>query len=112
MHPFVERAAYDTACVENRILSSYDSSNRDGSIAIVGEGLEAVRLAECFAVFDACDNIDASSGPDGIPDFAGEFFDVLMDYSNAPYRGYVEAGKSANIRPRPWSSLPYRIPLK
>lgn len=98
MHPFVERAAYDTSCVENRILSSYDSSNRDGSIAIVGEGLEAVRLAECFAVFDACDNIDASSGPDGIPDFAGEFFDVLMDYSNAPYRGYVEAGNELFLR--------------
>lgn len=97
MHPFVEGAAWDTSYAENRVLSSYESS-RYGSIAIMGEGLETIRLANYLSVFDEYDNVDASSGPDGIPDFAGERFDVLIDHSNAPYSMYPDAGNTLFLR--------------
>lgn len=98
MHPFVERAANDTSCVENRILSSYSDDNRDGSIAIIGEGADVIRIADYFSVYDSYDNINAAHVPDGIPDFAGEVFDVLIDDANGPYGGYAKADNSLFLR--------------
>ena len=98
IHPFVQKLMTDTSCVEYKILQGYSEKDRMGSIAIVGEYLEAIRLADFFAVSDDFDNIDASFRADGIPDFAGERFEVLLDDANKPYKGYVDAGNNLFLR--------------
>lgn len=98
-HPFVERIVADTSSLGNKILSeAADSTDRYGSIAIIGEDFKVLRLADRLAVFDYYDNIDANAAPDSIPDFSGEVFEVLMDYANSPYEGYIDASNSMFLR--------------
>lgn len=66
----------------------------DGSVAIVGEPVNAILLARRFQVADRVDNVDGTPVRDSLPDFAGETFDVVMDAMNAPYARFWTAAEN------------------
>lgn len=53
-------------------------------IAIIGSEFACDRLAEQFSFRDVQDNVDARRVPDGLPDFAGETFDCIVDAGSYP----------------------------
>lgn len=53
-------------------------------IAIIGSELACDQLAEQFAFRDLQDNVNARMTPDGLPDFAGETFDCIVDADAYP----------------------------
>jgi len=60
-----------------------------GSVVLIGEPDICVRTGEELLSADQFDNIDGRPVPDGLPDFAGETFCIVLDCANAPYDGYV-----------------------
>lgn len=48
-------------------------------ISIIGSEFTCDQLAEKFSFRDSQDNVDARLTPDGLPDFAGETFDCIVD---------------------------------
>lgn len=67
----------------------------EGSIALIGEPSDAIALARCFQTSDQKDNIDGRGLRDGLPDFAGESFDVILDAYNEPYSHFLSGGPDA-----------------
>ncbi len=84
----VESVVADTAGL-GRMVSRAGAAGPMGSIAIIGEGAEAVALAHRFQICDKVDNIDARALRDSLPDFAGETFEVILDNQNSPYEHFV-----------------------
>ena len=82
--PYVKQLAVDTTGSFS-LVRNYRTAGNRGSIALIGEPEAAARLAARLLAADDVDNIDGKPGPDRLPDFAGETFDVLMDRYNAPY---------------------------
>ena len=86
--PLVRQVAADSAGTF-AIVKSYQESGSQGSIAVIGEAEEALLLTERFLTSDDVDNIDGMARPDGLPDFSGETFDMLMDRMYEPYAHFV-----------------------
>jgi hypothetical protein len=89
MIPFVESILADTTSAEYSLVSSYDDSDKQGCIAIIGTPEECFSLSEQFMTSDIFDNIDGRMKGDGLPDFAGETIISVIDAANSPYEGYV-----------------------
>ena len=87
--PYVARMLADTTGYDYRVVSSYDLSDKSGTIAVVGEPEETLLLTEKMMTSDRFNNISASLRPDGLPDFSGETFAPVLDRANAPYEGYL-----------------------
>ena len=86
--PFVRQVAADSAGTFS-IVKSYRESGPRGSIAVIGEPESTLLLTERFLTADVFDNIDGRRKPDGLPDFSGEVFDMLMDRMYEPYEHFV-----------------------
>ena len=82
--PFVKQIAEDTTGIFS-LVQQYRTGGTEGSIAIIGETENCLRLAAQFLSSDRVDNIDGRPGADRLPDFAGEVFDVLLDTYNEPF---------------------------
>ena len=82
--PYVKQLAVDTTG-SFRLIHAYHTAGTKGSIAVIGEPEDAVRLASNLMEADLVDNIDGRARPDRLPDFAGESFDIFLDLYNAPY---------------------------
>lgn len=92
--PLVYSVAGDTTHV-GRLAAEAGSRGADGSIAIIGEPLDAIALSGSFLSADRMDNIDGSEKRDSLPDFAGESFSVILDDYNAPYSHFVQPSAHA-----------------
>ena len=86
--PFVKQVAADSAGTFS-IVKSYRESGSRGSIAVIGEPESTLLLTERFLTCDVFDNIDGRRKSDGLPDFSGEVFDMLMDRMYEPYEHFV-----------------------
>ena len=69
------------------LLSDFDESDSQGSIAVIGPADRNDRLSRLLLKGDDFDNIDGSLRPDRLPDFSGEQIDVISDDANSPYSG-------------------------
>lgn len=88
--PLVENIVRDTTGLAAIVARAGNSTA--GSIAIIGEPVQAVTLSRLFVSVDAVDNIDGRAVRDSLADFAGEQFDVILDANNAPYAHYINDG--------------------
>lgn len=88
--PLVESIVRDTSGLAAIVARAGNTFS--GSIAIIGEPVDAVTLSRLFVSIDAMDNIDGRAVRDSLPDFAGEQLDVIMDVANAPYKHYLDSG--------------------
>ncbi len=70
--PYVESIIADTTSREYGLVSAYNPHKREASIAVVGGPREVILMTEALLVSDRFSNVDGSSSPDGLPDFAGE----------------------------------------
>lgn len=82
--PYVKQLAVDTAGTFS-LVKHYRTTGTKGTIALIGEPEECLKLSRAFLTADVVDNIDGKAAPDRLPDFSGETFDVLLDDYNAPY---------------------------
>ena len=89
--PYVKQLAVDTTG-SFRLIHAYHTAGTKGSIAVIGEPEDAVRLASNLLEADLVDNIDGRARPDRLPDFAGESFDIFLDLYNAPYLRMAASG--------------------
>ena len=90
--PLVYSIAADTSGAA-RLAALAGSKGAEGSIAIIGEPSDAIRLARRFQTVDWKDNIDGDNDRDSLPDFAGETFHAIMDAYNAPYAHFWQVGE-------------------
>ena len=67
------------------------SAKQSGCISLIGDPKMCLEVSEKFMTSDEFDNIDGKAKPDGLPDFAGETVESVLDFANAPYEGYVSA---------------------
>ena len=86
--PLVETIISDTSGLA-RLPALAGHQGATGSIAIIGDPADGIRLARLFQSVDAMDNIDGRAVRDSLPDFAGEQFDIILDIANAPYSHYI-----------------------
>ena len=61
------------------------SGKASGSIVLVGDPSECLRVGERMMLCDEFDNIDARRTSDGLPDFAGETIVPVLDFSGDSY---------------------------
>ena len=95
--PLVLNVSADTVGA-GRVAADAGSSGPAGSIAIIGEPLDAIALARYFQSADRMDNVDGRPVRDSLPDFAGEIFEVILDDYNEPYSHFVTEGPDAAVR--------------
>jgi len=85
----VKQIAADTSGTFS-LVKSYGSIGKYGSIAVIGSREQCRILGNRFLTVDDVDNIDGLSRHDGLPDFAGETVDLLIDTYNAPYTVFTD----------------------
>ena len=86
--PYVSALLSDTTAYDYKVVSAYDVTAKNGTIAVIGEPEETLLLTEKMMGSDRFNNISATRRPDGLPDFSGETFAAILDRANAPYDGY------------------------
>ena len=96
--PLVMSIAADTTGI-GHIAAIAGNHGADGSIAIIGDPMDAISLARHFQTSDKWDNIDGRTVRDSLPDFAGERFDVILDAYNEPYAHFIVDDASDQERP-------------
>ncbi|MBQ0006943.1 MAG: hypothetical protein KBS57_06035 [Alistipes sp.] len=95
--PISSKALFDTTSVW---FGNFDTYPRDKSklpIGIMISRVEEYIVLEKFLTADYFDNITGDESPDGIRDFAGEKFNVLLDYANSPYGNFYLNAESIDI---------------
>ena len=95
--PLVLSVSADTTGA-GRVAAEAGAIGAAGSIAIIGEPLDAILLARYFQSADRRDNVDGRPVRDSLPDFAGETFEVILDAYNEPYSHFVTEGPQAAMR--------------
>jgi len=95
---YVENILADTTSAEYSLISSFDESDNQGCIAIIGTPEECFSISEELMTSDIFDNVDGRRVPDGLPDFAGETILSIIDEANSPYSGYLKANNSVFLR--------------
>ncbi|MGN1215957.1 MAG: hypothetical protein ACI4TJ_06900 [Candidatus Cryptobacteroides sp.] len=94
--PFV-KSLLDGSMDELHRLASL-SGRVSGSIAVIGTPPECSALSAELSRCDIFDNIDGSTRPDGLPDFAGERIVAVLDSANLPYKiPSGEAGRDFSL---------------
>lgn len=99
--PLVQEILSDSVSSPHaRLLRLYNKHNILGRITLMGESREVARFSEALLSSDHFNNIDGSFGKgDGLPDFCGETFSLILDMANEPYGDYVgEDGKVKFLR--------------
>lgn len=90
--PFITEATSDTTSIYYKILSDFDDNDDAGTIAVLGQPEDVLKLSKYLVSCDIHDNVDGRRSADGLPDFAGETIASVMDFANAPYEGYLASG--------------------
>lgn len=95
---YVRDILADKSCAEYSLLSSIKEADRKGDIVIIGTGEQCSVLGAQFTTCDFFDNVDASMGGDGLPDFGGEYISTIVDEANAPYSDFIFNGNATLLR--------------
>ncbi len=96
--PYAESALRDSSSVAYLHLENFPRNTAVLPIGIFDCSDDALMVLEQLLTCDLFDNITAEEKPDGIADFAGEHFQLLLDVANAPYEGYVRHARTAFLR--------------
>lgn len=95
--PISSKALSDTTSVWFGNFDSYPQDKSKLPIGIMISRIEEYIVLEKFLTADFFDNITGEEKPDGIRDFAGEKFNVLLDFANSPYRNFYLSAESIDI---------------
>lgn len=95
---YVRDILSDKSCAEYSLLSFYGEADRKGDIVIIGTEEQCSVIGTQFTTCDMFDNVDASRGGDGLPDFGGEYISTIIDDANTPYSSFVENGNVDGLR--------------
>lgn len=96
--PYVASIVADTTCREYSLLRSFDIEDNTGTIAVIGEPEDVMRMTEALLTADRQNNIDGRRTGDDLPDFAGETISPLLDIANYPYEDYKKLGNTDFLR--------------
>ena len=94
--PYVEQILADKESPEHVLLASIPAGKTDGRIAIIDSPARGMALLDEFLTCDHFDNIDGSSKPDQLPDFAGENIVCVLDEHNTPFTNFL--GNTETLR--------------
>jgi len=96
--PIVRKAVYDSNSVWYNRLRQIPSDPSSLPIGIFASGLDGLAVLEAFLTSDYFDNITGAETPDGIADFAGEDFSLLVDDANGYYGYYADSARIDLLR--------------
>lgn len=88
----------DTSSVGYHVLNAWNSSDKSGAIAVIGDPEDILPVVEDLFTCDRFNNISGKASPDGLPDFSGETIAAQLDVANSPYGGYVTDGNVKFLR--------------
>jgi len=86
--PISNKSLNDSASAWFAHFSTYPSDLSKLPIGVITSQTEELSVMERFLTADYFDNITGDDGPDGIRDFAGERFYLLLDQANGAYNEY------------------------
>jgi hypothetical protein len=94
--PFVDDLLADSLST----LKTYArlSGKASGTIALIGDPAECLKVSEDFMTSDRFDNVDGHRASDGLPDFAGETIVSILDIYNAPFDSIIFKRDSVALR--------------
>ncbi len=72
----------DPASAEYNLVASYAEKSSDGAIYVLGDTSRSNLLATAIMECDEYDNVDGSSNPDWLKDFAGESICTLANFED------------------------------
>lgn len=98
LSPIVRKAIGDSTSIYYRNFADYPENLSALPIGVFGCGPDGFAVIEKMLTADCFDNITGRKGSDGIADFGGEHFQILLDRANGPYGGYLEAGNTLFLR--------------
>lgn len=96
--PLVERILSGDERHNLQLMGMYKEKSSEGAIAVVGTHSDCEIYCRQLLNSDFFDNIDGSSKPDALPDFAGEEIVAYMDEANAEYDGYFTHNNTSLLR--------------
>ncbi len=94
--PYVSSIINDTSSAEHRLITGYDAKDRANAIFVFGSRSRTQAVAQVLTECDAYDNVDGSSNPDGLKDFAGETICTVANFSN--FGEMVNDGRFQDLR--------------
>ena len=86
----------DSSRPEHKIVAGYESADASKAIFIFGSRSRTQEIAKVLTGCDFYDNVDGSSHPDGLKDFAGEIICTVANYSN--FGEMVTDGRTSDLR--------------
>ena len=94
--PYVSDIINDSYSSEHKLVSGYDPQDRSKAIFVFGSRSRTQAVAGALMESDAYDNVDGSSNPDGLKDFAGETVCTVAKFSN--FGEMVNDGRLEDLR--------------
>lgn len=96
--PLVESILSGDERYNLQLMGMYSEKSSEGAIAVVGTKSECEIYCHKLLKSDFFDNIDGSSKPDALPDFAGEKIVAYMDQANSAFDGYARKENTSLLR--------------
>ena len=93
---FVTDIISNSSSAEHKLIANYNPTDASKAIFIFGSRKRTQSIADVLTECDAYDNVDGSSRPDGLKDFAGETFCTLANFSN--FGEMVNDGRLEDLR--------------
>ena len=93
---FVTDIISNSSSAEHKLIANYNPTDASKAIFIFGSRKRTQSIADVLTECDAYDNVDGSSRPDGLKDFAGETFCTVANFSN--FGEMVNDGRLEDLR--------------
>ena len=94
--PYVSEIISDSYSAEHKLVSEYNPQDASKAIFVFGSRSRTQAVANVLMEWDAYDNVDGSSNPDGLKDFAGETVCTVANFSN--FGEMVNDGRLEDLR--------------
>ncbi len=96
--PIAESALHNPNSIYYQDYEHYSEDLSHLPIGMLDCAVDGYTVMEGLLTIDSYDNITGARKGDGIADFGGENFQILMDFANGPYYGYVTQGNEAFLK--------------
>lgn len=93
---YVSEIISDSYSAEHILVSEYNPQDASKAIFVFGSRSRTQAVASVLMECDAYDNVDGSSNPDGLKDFAGETVCTVANFSN--FGEMVNDGRQEDLR--------------
>ena len=93
---YVSDIITDNYSIEHKLVSAYNPQDASKAIFVFGSRSRTQAVAKVLTECDAYDNVDGSSKPDGLKDFAGETVCTVANFSN--FGEMVNDGRLTDLR--------------